>query len=219
MQSLARWLRKWTAKRDMEAATPLVERIRARQQELAAARTLVCESGIDADRRLVDTFAAVCEAAYRVLGLRPFDVQIAAGLAMSRGLLAEMQTGEGKTLAAVFPACLEALSGEGVHVLTANDYLARRDAEWMGGIYRMLGFTVAHIQQGMSGPERQAAYKADVTYGTANEAGFDYLRDHLAQSPEDLVQRALFRHLRRGRLHPDRRGAGSAGDCGRGQGA
>lgn len=136
-----------------------------------------------------DSFALVREAARRTLGLWPFDVQMVGGLAISQGKLAEMQTGEGKTLAAVAPAYLQALAGCGVHVLTFNDYLARRDAEWMGPICRSLGLSVGFVQQGMSIAERQSAYRADVTYVTAKEAGFDFLRDHLCMEPEQLVHR------------------------------
>lgn len=135
-------------------------------------------------------FALVREAARRVLGLRPHDVQITAGLAMARGLLVEMQTGEGKTLAAVAPACLFALAGRGVHVLTFNDYLARRDAEWMGPVYGFLGLSAGFVQEGLSPEERRRAYAADVTYLTAKEAGFDYLRDGLVADPGARVQPA-----------------------------
>ena len=121
--------------------------------------------------------------------MRPFDVQVLAAIAMHQGKLAEMQTGEGKTLAAVLPAYLNALTGQGVHVLTFNDYLARRDAQWMGPLYRFLGLTVGAVQQGMSPADRRRAYACDVTYVTAKEAGFDYLRDHLCMAPEDLVHR------------------------------
>jgi preprotein translocase subunit SecA len=131
----------------------------------------------------------VREAAQRTLGLRPRDVQVVAALALSRGKVVEMLTGEGKTLAAVIPAFLNALAGKGVHVLTFNDYLARRDAEWMGPIYRLLGLSVGYIQGGMARAERQRAYLADVTYVTAKEAGFDHLRDLLANEPQDLVHR------------------------------
>ena len=136
-----------------------------------------------------DAFALVREASRRMLGLRPFDAQVIGGLAIYQGKLAEMQTGEGKTLAAVAPAYLHALWGRGVHVLTFNDYLARRDAEWMGPIYRFLGLNVGFIQQGMNVAERQSAYQIDVTYVTAKEAGFDFLRDHLCMEPERLVHR------------------------------
>lgn len=138
---------------------------------------------------LVETFALVREVAGRVLGLRPFDVQVLAGVALHRGKLVEMQTGEGKTLAAVLPACLHALAGRGVHILTFNDYLARRDAAWMGPVYRFLELEVAAIQEGMATDERQAAYGADVTYATAKEAGFDFLRMHLAREPDQVVHR------------------------------
>ncbi len=144
---------------------------------------------IPLDDLLVEAFALVREAARRTIGLRPFDVQVLAGIAMHQGKLAEMQTGEGKTLAAVLPAYLNALTGRGVHVLTFNDYLARRDAAWMGPVYRFLGLTVGAVQQGMTCGERQKAYRSDVTYGTAKEAGFDHLRDHLCLDGGDLVHR------------------------------
>ena len=138
-----------------------------------------------------EAFALAREAARRTLGLRPFDVQVVAALALHRGSVVEMQTGEGKTLAAVMPASLEALAGRGVHVLTFNDYLARRDAEWMGPIYHALGLSVGWVESGMAPAERRRAYAADVTYVTAREAGFDHLRDLLAMAPEDLVHRPL----------------------------
>ena len=129
------------------------------------------------------------EASRRSLGLRPFDVQVLAALALDNGAVVEMQTGEGKTLAAVMPAVLHGLAGHGVHVLTFNDYLAQRDAEWMAPIYSRLGLSVAHVRQGMTPGERRASYRADVTYVTAKEAGFDFLRDLLATDPEGLVHR------------------------------
>ena len=140
---------------------------------------------------LIETFSLVNEAVRRTLGLRAFDCQIIAGIVMARGKLAEMATGEGKTLAAVFPACLNALSSRGVHILTFNDYLSRRDAEWMGPVYRFLGLSVAFIRQDMTIPERQKAYNADVTYVTAREAGFDHLRDCLCRNLSGLVHRPL----------------------------
>jgi preprotein translocase subunit SecA len=140
---------------------------------------------------LQDAFALVSEAAFRRLGLRLFDVQILAGLALHQGRIVEMQTGEGKTLAAVAPAFLSALAGRGVHVLTANDYLAKRDARWMGPVYESLGLRVGFVQERMTRAERRAAYRCDVTYVTAREAGFDYLRDHLCLDPDDLVHRPL----------------------------
>ncbi len=136
-----------------------------------------------------ETFALVCEAAARTLDMRPFDVQVAAALALAGGRIVEMQTGEGKTLAAVLPAALHALGGRGVHVLTFNDYLARRDAEWMGPVYRMLGLSVAAVRQGMPPEARRRAYRADVTYVTAKEAGFDHLRDLRATDPDAVVHR------------------------------
>jgi preprotein translocase subunit SecA len=161
----------------------------ARLKERSANLMGRARQGSPLDKLLVEAFALVRESARRVLDMRPFDVQVLAAIAMHQGKLAEMQTGEGKTLAAVLPAYLNALSGQGVHVLTFNDYLARRDAQWMGPLYRFLGVTVEAVQQGMSAPERRRAYACDVTYVTAKEAGFDYLRDHLCMAPEDLVHR------------------------------
>lgn len=145
--------------------------------------------GAPIDDLQVEAFALACEAARRVLHLRPFDVQVAGAIAMHNGNLAQMDTGEGKTLAAVLPAYLDALPGKGVHVLTFNDYLARRDAKWMGPVYRFLGLSVGFIQEGMSVAERQKAYAADITYLTAKEAGFDFLRDQRCLRKEDLVHR------------------------------
>lgn len=145
--------------------------------------------GVPLDGLLVEAYALVAETAKRLFGYGPFDVQLVAGMALHDGKLVEMQTGEGKTLAAVFPAYLNALPGKGVHVLTFNDYLADRDAEWMGPIYRFLGLSVGHIGEGMSLRERRAAYAADITYVTAKEAGFDYLKDALVYDPAELVHR------------------------------
>ncbi len=138
---------------------------------------------------IVELFALVREVAWREVGLRPFDVQLIGGLGLFEGKIVQMQTGEDKTLAAVSPVALQALYGFGAHVLTFNDYLARRDAEWMGPIYRFLGLSVGYVQEGMSLAERKQAYEADVTYLTAKEAGFDFLRDGLAYEMDDLVQR------------------------------
>ena len=124
-----------------------------------------------------------------MLGLRPFDVQLMGGMILHEGQIAEMRTGEGKTLVAVLPAFLNALAGKGVHVVTVNDYLARRDSEWVGQVHRFLGLTVGLVQQGMDEAERKRAYAADVTYVTNSELGFDYLRDNLCNRPEELVQR------------------------------
>ena len=145
--------------------------------------------GNRADNCLPQLFAAVREVADRVLGLRPYDQQLIAGIVLHQGKVAQMQTGEGKTLAAVPPAVLNALTGQGVHVLTFNDYLAHRDANWMGPVFDFLGLSVGCVVQGMSSSERQAAYRCDVTYVTAKEAGFDFLRDQLVNCGEDLVHR------------------------------
>ncbi|HJT91760.1 MAG TPA: preprotein translocase subunit SecA [Mycobacterium sp.] len=143
----------------------------------------------DLDDLLPEAFAVAREAAWRVLDQRHFDVQVMGGAALHFGNVAEMKTGEGKTLTAVLPSYLNALSGNGVHVVTVNDYLAKRDAEWMGRVHRFLGLNVGVILSGLSPEERRAAYHADITYGTNNEFGFDYLRDNMAHSLDDLVQR------------------------------
>ena len=145
--------------------------------------------GEDLDDILVDAFATVREAAKRTLGQRHFDVQLLGGLILHRGMIAEMKTGEGKTLVATLPIYLNALTGKGAHVVTVNDYLARRDAEWMGAIYRFLGLTVGCIVHGLDDRQRQRAYAADVTYGTNNEFGFDYLRDNMKFRLDEMVQR------------------------------
>ncbi len=145
--------------------------------------------GESLDDILPDAFAVCREASTRVLGMTHFPVQITGGAALHRGCIAEMQTGEGKTLVATLPAYLNALAGKGVHIVTVNDYLARRDSEWMGKVYRWLGLSVGLIVQGMSGDERRAAYNADITYGTNNEFGFDYLRDNMVTYKANMVQR------------------------------
>jgi preprotein translocase subunit SecA len=149
--------------------------------QLAAGRSL--------DDILPEAFAVVREASRRVLGLRHFDVQLIGGMVLHEGKIAEMKTGEGKTLVATLPVYLNALSGKGVHVVTVNDYLAKRDAEWMGRVYRFLGLTVGVIVHGLTDDQRRAAYACDVTYGTNNEFGFDYLRDNMKYRLEDMVQR------------------------------
>jgi preprotein translocase subunit SecA len=141
------------------------------------------------DGILEEAFAVVREASVRTLGMRPFDVQLIGGMVLHQGKIAEMKTGEGKTLVATMPVYLNALTGRGVHVVTVNDYLARRDAEWMGKIYRFLGLTVGCIQNSMLDDERQQVYRCDVTYGTNNEFGFDYLRDNMKFELESMVQR------------------------------
>ena len=160
---------------ELQAQTP------ALKQQLADGKTT--------DDILPDAFAVCREAAWRVLGMKHFPVQIIGGIALHRGDIAEMQTGEGKTLVATLPAYLNALTGEGVHVVTVNDYLAKRDSEWMGKLYRWLGLSVGLIAQGMDGDARRAAYAADITYGTNNEFGFDYLRDNMVTYKANMVQR------------------------------
>lgn len=148
-------------------------------------------TGESLDSLLVEAFAVVREAGKRVLNMRHFDVQLIGGIVLHQGRIAEMRTGEGKTLVATLPAYLNALSGRGVHVVTVNDYLAKRDAEWIGKIYRFLGLSVGVVLSGMSQEERKQSYLADITYGTNNEFGFDYLRDNMVFSKEQRVQRNL----------------------------
>ena len=148
-------------------------------------------AGTPLDQLVPEAFALVREASRRKLGLRHFDVQLIGGLALHTGKIAEMRTGEGKTLMSTLPAYLNALSGDGVHVVTVNEYLAQRDAEWMGPVFRFLGLEVGVIKNAQSSDEKRAAYACDVTYGTNNEFGFDYLRDNLAFRLEDRVQRKL----------------------------
>ena len=177
--------------RDRESEDQL-RAINGRREKLSAQTDEQLKSaanGLRSSADVVETFALAAAIAERVLGLRMFDVQILGALALQRGHVAEMQTGEGKTLAAVPAVAWYALRGRGAHVLTSNDYLARRDAAWMRGIYAWLGLSVAHISQNMSADQRRAAYLCDVTYATANEVGFDYLRDGLARSADELVQR------------------------------
>src|ERR671932_21094 len=145
--------------------------------------------GEDLDELLPESFALTREAAKRTLEQRHFDVQLIGGMVLHDGSIAEMKTGEGKTLTATLPAVLNSLPGKGVHIVTVNDYLARRDAEWMRPVYEMLGLTVGTIQAGESDELKHAAYAADVNYGTNSEFGFDYLRDNLAISVEDKYQR------------------------------
>jgi preprotein translocase subunit SecA len=149
------------------------------------------QSGADPASLLPEAFALVREASRRALRLRHFDVQLIGGIALHEGKIAEMRTGEGKTLVATLPAYLNALSGNGVHIITVNEYLAQRDAEWMGPVYEFLGLKVGVIKSGQNSQEKRAAYAADITYGTNNEFGFDYLRDNLAFRLEDQVQRRL----------------------------
>jgi preprotein translocase subunit SecA len=145
--------------------------------------------GEDLDSIMAEAFATVREAAKRVLGQRHFDVQIMGGAALHLGNIAEMKTGEGKTLVSTLPAYLNGLTGKGVHVVTVNDYLAKYHAEWMGRVHQFLGLSVGVITPDMRPDERRVAYAADITYATNNELGFDYLRDNMATSLEDCVQR------------------------------
>ena len=173
------------------------------KQRLANGETL--------DDLLIEAFAVCREAGRRVLNMRHFDVQLIGGVVLHRGKIAEMKTGEGKTLVATLAVYLNALDGKGVHVVTVNDYLAKRDSEWMGRIYKFLGMTVGVIVHDLDDLERQAAYNCDITYGTNNEFGFDYLRDNMKFRLADCVQRGHpLRHRRRSRLHPHRRSAHAA---------
>jgi len=158
-------------------------------REIAEMRRRVVEEGQPLDEVMCRVFAIVREAAKRTLGMRHFDVQVMGAIALHEGKIAEMKTGEGKTLVATMPVVLNALKGKGVHVVTVNDYLAKRDAEWMGKAYRFLGLSVGVIYPFMSIEERREAYEADITYGTNSEFGFDYLRDNMAILPSQLVQR------------------------------
>ena len=162
---------------ELQAKTPELK------QRLANGETL--------DDLLPEAFAVVREASSRVLNMRHFDVQLIGGMVLHDGRIAEMKTGEGKTLVATAPVYLNALTGKGVHVVTVNDYLATRDSQWMSKLYNFLGMSVGLIVHDLDFPIRKAAYEADITYGTNNELGFDYLRDNMVVSPENLVQRPL----------------------------
>ena len=159
--------------------------LRARTDDLKAAAA----SGKTLEELLPEAFAVVREASVRTLGLRHFDVQLIGGLVLHEGKIAEMRTGEGKTLVATLPAYLNALGGDSVHIVTVNEYLAQRDADWMRPIYEFLGLTVGVIKSGMNPVDKTAAYACDVIYGTNNEFGFDYLRDNLAFRLADKAQR------------------------------
>jgi len=186
--------------RELKQIYPIVDKIEALEPEyqalsdaeLAAKTPRFKErlaNGETLDDILPEAFAAVREASVRVLGLRPYRVQLVGGVVLHQGRIAEMKTGEGKTLVATLPAYLNALSGQGVHIVTVNDYLAKRDSEWMGKVYRFLGLSVGLIIHGLDKAQRQQAYAADITYGTNNEMGFDYLRDNMALYGGELVQR------------------------------
>tara|TARA_R110001583_G_scaffold1582_1_gene12283 strand:+ start:2914 stop:5652 length:2739 start_codon:yes stop_codon:yes gene_type:complete len=179
----------------VKAINALEETTAALSSELLIAKTQEFRDrfaqGESLDKLLPEAFAVCRETAQRVLGMRHFDVQMIGGVTLHEGRIAEMRTGEGKTLMSTLAAYLNAIPGQGMHVVTVNDYLARRDAEWMGKLYEALGLSVGVIYSGQSHEEKQAAYRADITYGTNNEFGFDYLRDNMAFSTEDKVQRAL----------------------------
>ncbi len=181
--------------KDVDAVNKLEPKLEGLSDAELAAKTEEFRRRLEGKETLDDlrdeAFAVVREAAKRTVGMRHFDVQIVGGAVLHQGKIAEMKTGEGKTLVATLAVYLNALTGEGVHIVTVNDYLASRDAEWMGQLYGFLGLTVGVIYSGQDQDEKRAAYAADVTYGTNNEFGFDYLRDNMAFSPEDRVQRGL----------------------------
>ena len=186
--------------RELKAIYPLVDKVEALEDEYRALTDAQLRAKTDEfkeryaqgeslDDLLPEAFATVREAADRVLGLRPYRVQLVGGVVLHQGRIAEMKTGEGKTLVATLPAYLNALTGKGVHIVTVNDYLAKRDSEWMGKVHRFLGLKVGLIIHGLNTKERQEAYAADITYGTNNEMGFDYLRDNMCIYSSELVQR------------------------------
>src|SRR5438105_7917031 len=186
--------------RRIRSYQPRVDEINALEEEIAKlsddelrARTdefkKQVADGVALDDILVPAFATVREAAKRTLGQRHFDVQLIGGMILHEGKISEMKTGEGKTLVATLPVFLNAISSRGVHVVTVNDYLAKRDAEWMGQIYNFLGLSVGVIVHGLDDEQRKKAYDCDITYGTNNELGFDYLRDNMKYRLEDMVQR------------------------------
>jgi preprotein translocase subunit SecA len=187
--------------RKVKSVRPVVAQINALEPQFAAlddagikAKTAelqkrVQEGGESLDAVLPEAFANCREAARRALGLRAFDVQLMGGIFLHQGNIAEMRTGEGKTLVATFPAYLNALTGKGVHIVTVNDYLARRDADWMGKVYAQLGMTTGVVVPFQQDAEKKAAYAADITYSTNNELGFDYLRDNMKSSIEEMFQR------------------------------
>ena len=188
------------SEREIKKIQPIVDQILALEEEYKAlseeelkGKTAIFKArlaeGEDLDDLLPEAFAAIREAAWRVLGMRPYPVQLIGGIVLHQGRIAEMKTGEGKTLVAILPCYLNALTGEGVHVVTVNDYLAKRDSDWMGKVYRYMGLSVGLVIPGMKSHERREAYAADITYCTNNELGFDYLRDNMAIYKSELVQR------------------------------
>ena len=188
------------SQREIKKIMPLVDKIlgmeeayRALSEEDLRAKTAEfkarLEKGETLDDLLPEAFAAIREAADRVLGMRPYPVQLIGGIVLHQGRIAEMKTGEGKTLVAILPCYLNALNGRGVHVVTVNDYLAKYQSEWMGKVYKYMGLTVGLVIPGMTPAERRVSYAADITYCTNNELGFDYLRDNMAIYKSELVQR------------------------------
>lgn len=190
------------SEKELKRCRPIVAKINALEPEMEKlgsanlqAKTqefkLRLQKGETLEDILPEAFAVVREASRRVTGMRHFDVQLVGGIVLHHGKIAEMRTGEGKTLVATLPTYLNALTGKGVHVVTVNDYLARRDSEDMGRIYKFLGLSVGLITHDMQFPDRKAAYQADITYGTNNEFGFDYLRDNMVVDKDQMVQREL----------------------------
>ncbi len=189
-----------SSQRELKGINPIVDKIEALEEQYKAmsdaelqAKTPEfkqrLQNGETLDDILPEAFATCREAAWRVLGMRPYRVQLIGGVVLHQGRIAEMKTGEGKTLVATLPAYLNALAGKGVHIVTVNDYLAKRDSEWMGKVYRFLGLTVGLVIHGVMGEDKKRAYAADITYGTNNEFGFDYLRDNMAIYHQELCQR------------------------------
>ena len=189
-----------SSQRELKSIYPIADKVDALEEEYKALTDAQIQAktpelkerlanGETLDDILPEAFAACREAAWRVIGLRPYRVQVVGGIVLHQGRIAEMKTGEGKTLVATLPAYLNALAGKGVHVITVNDYLAKRDSEWMGKVFRFMGLTVGLVIHGVMGEEKKAAYQADITYGTNNEFGFDYLRDNMAIYSQELVQR------------------------------
>jgi len=188
------------SERVLKKIQPIVDKVNSLEADVGALSDTELKAKTDEFRRrlssgepldgiLPEAFAVVREVGKRTINMRHFDVQIAGGVVLHRGIIAEMATGEGKTLVATLPVYLNALTGKGVHVVTVNDYLARRDREWMGPIYEFLGLTIGVIQHDISDEERKRAYNCDITYGTNNEFGFDYLRDNMKFNKENMVQR------------------------------
>ena len=188
------------SEKEIKKITPIVDKIESYEEAYKAltddelkAKTVEFKerykNGETLDSLLPEAYATVREAAWRVMGMRHFRVQLIGGVVLHQGRIAEMKTGEGKTLVGTLPAYLNALDGEGVHIVTVNDYLAKRDAETMGQIYKFLGLTVGVILNEMDANERREAYNCDIIYATNNELGFDYLRDNMVVKKENMVQR------------------------------